>query len=83
MSSKAAHIGATSADAGGTQDKSGWGIVGMTLGILAAYILVFYFVVPLFPKDKGTLNVTLMTTVVTAAMTIGGAIGYLVTRRKA
>jgi hypothetical protein len=74
---------AHSASEGWTQDKAGWGMLGMTVGILAAYFLVFYFLIPLFPKDKATLNVTLMTTLVTAAMTIGGALGYLALRRKA
>lgn len=80
MSSNAAGPDAT---AGGTQDKSGWGMLGMTAGILLGFFLCFWFLVPLFPKDKGTFNVTVMTTLVTAAMTIGGAVGYLALRRKA
>lgn len=68
---------------GGTQDRSGWGLLGMTLGILLGFFITFYFLVPLFPKSNATLNLTLMTTLVIAAMTAGGAVGYLALRRKA
>ncbi len=66
----------------GVQDKTGWGFAGLTLGIVGGFLAAFYFVVPLFPKVKATGNVTMMTVVVVAAMTIGGAIGYIATRRR-
>jgi hypothetical protein len=66
----------------GVQDRSGLGFVGMTLGVVAGFLLAFYYLVPAFPRDKATANLTLMTSVVMAAMTTGGAIGYILTRRR-
>lgn len=67
---------------GGTQDTSGWGLAGLTLGIVAGFLSVFYLVVPLFPKVKATGPLTLMTVLAVAAMTFCGTIGYQLTRRK-
>lgn len=66
----------------GVQDVSGWGLLGLTIGILAGFVIAYYWLVPLFPKVKTTAVITLMTTVVMAAMTLGGVIGYLATRRR-
>ncbi len=70
------------ATARGVQDVSGWGLAGLTLGIVAGFAASFYWLVPLFPKVRTTGNITLMTVLVVAAMTLGGTIGYLATRRK-
>lgn len=66
----------------GVQDRSGWGLLGLIVGVLAGLALSFLLVLPMLPKDKGTLMITLMTTIVTGAMTLGGALGYLAGRRK-
>ena len=65
----------------GVQDVSGLGFLGLTLGILAGFFASFYWIIPLFPKVKAVGDLTVMTTVVMAAMAIGGALGYLATRR--
>ena len=67
----------------GVQDRSGWGLLGMAVGILLGFYASFAWIVPLFPKDKTTMSLILLTTIVVVAMTMGGAIGYLTTRRKA
>jgi ABC-type antimicrobial peptide transport system permease subunit len=72
-----------SSSAQGVQDVSGLGFLGLVVGILAGFLASFYWIIPLFPKDKAIGNLTVMTIVVVAAMTIGGAIGYLATRRRA
>lgn len=66
----------------GPQDRSGWGLLGLLVGVLSGFALTFYVILPMLPKDKGTLMITLMTTIITAGMTIGGAVGYMVARRK-
>ena len=50
---------------------------------LVGFAVAYYWVVPLFPRVKTTGVITVMTTLVAAAMTIGGALGYLATRRRA
>ena len=67
----------------GVQDTSGWGLLGLTIGILVGFAVAYYWVVPLFPRVKTTGVITVMTVLVAAAMTIGGALGYLATRRRA
>ncbi len=74
---------ARDSSAHGVQDVSGLGFLGLTFGILVGFFGSFYWIIPLFPKVKAVGNLTMMTTVVVAAMTIGGALGYLATRRKA
>ena len=66
----------------GVQDVSGWGLAGLTAGIVLGFVLAYYGLLPLFPRVKTTGMLTLMTTMVVAAMTLGGAVGYVVTRRK-
>jgi hypothetical protein len=66
----------------GVQDTSGYGFLGLTVGTLAGFAASYWGLVPLFPKVKTTEIITLMTTVVVAAMTLGGALGYVATRRK-
>ena len=66
----------------GVQDTSGYGMLGLTVGTLAGFAASYYGLVPLFPKVKTTEIITLMTTVVVVAMTLGGAVGYVSTRRK-
>lgn len=66
----------------GVQDVSGWGLAGLTAGIVVGFAIAYYGIIRLLPTDKTTGTLTLLTTIVVAAMTIGGAIGYLVTRRK-
>jgi hypothetical protein len=55
----------------------GWGLLATAAGILLGFLVSFLVVLPWFPKDGGTWNLTMMTAVVTAAMTLGGAAGYL------
>lgn len=64
------------------EDKSGRGLFGLTAGLLIGFFASYYWLVPLFPKVKSVPIVTLMTTVVAAAMVVGGAIGYIATRKK-
>jgi hypothetical protein len=66
----------------GCQDVSGWGLAGLTAGIVAGFLISFYWLIPLFPTVKTTGVLTLMTASVMAAMTLGGAVGYWATRRK-
>ncbi|HEX9867017.1 MAG TPA: hypothetical protein VGC99_00230 [Candidatus Tectomicrobia bacterium] len=66
----------------GCQDVSGWGLAGLTAGIVAGFVIAYYWLIPLFPRAKTTGVLTLMTTIVVAAMTLGGVVGYLATRRK-
>ncbi len=65
----------------GTQDASGWGLLGLTVGVLAGFVVSLRLAVPLFPRPVGTWGLTAMTTLVVAAMTGGGGIGYWLTRR--
>lgn len=67
----------------GVQDTSGWGLLGLTIGILGGFAAAYYWVIPIFPRVKTTGVITAMTALVVAAMTIGGALGYLATRRPA
>jgi len=67
----------------GVEDASGWGLLGLTLGILAGFAASLYLVIPLFPTVHATGSLTVMTVLVVAAMTMGGGIGYLATRGKA
>ena len=60
----------------------GWGLLLTYAGILLGFAAAFFVVLPWFPKDNGTFNLTVMTTVVTAAMTLGGAAGYLLAHRR-
>jgi hypothetical protein len=69
-------------DSTGAQDTAGWGLLGLTLGVLIGFFGSFYGLIPLFPRGGDVLMLTIMTAIVTAAMTIGGAVGYLATRRR-
>ena len=60
----------------------GWGLLATGAGILLGFLASFFVVLPWFPKDSGTWNLTMMTAVVTAAMTLGGAAGYLLVHRR-
>lgn len=75
-----------SADGGraesGTQDVAGWGLLGLTAGTVAGFFLAYYGALPLLPKYDSTLMVTIMTTITVVAMTLGGGIGYIATRKK-
>ncbi len=64
------------------EDTSGRGLFGLTAGLLIGFFASYYWLIPLLPQAKTVPSVTLMTTVVAAAMVIGGAIGYIVTRKK-
>ena len=66
----------------GVHDVSGRGLAGLTAGIIGGFIIAYYGIIRLFPTDKTTGTLTLLTTIVVAAMTIGGAVGYVLTRRK-
>jgi hypothetical protein len=66
----------------GCQDVSGWGLAGLTAGIIAGFLIAYYGLIPLFPRIETTGMLTLMTALVVTAMTLGGAVGYLATRRK-
>lgn len=66
----------------GCQDVSGWGLAGLTAGIVAGFLISYFWLIPLFPRVQTTGVLTLMTAIVAAAMTLGGAVGYLATRRK-
>ncbi len=65
----------------GIQDASGWGLLGLTVGALAGFALSLQLAVRLFSRPVGTWGLTAMTTLVVAAMTVGGGIGYWLTRR--
>jgi hypothetical protein len=67
----------------GVEDTAGWGFLGLTLGIVGGFVVSVPLLVPLFPKPVGNWALTVMTCLVVIAMTIGGAVGYLVTRRAA
>jgi hypothetical protein len=75
-------MGAENGRRGGVEDVSGLGLVGLTLGILLGFVAGCFWAVPLFPKSKSVEILTAMTTVVVALMTIGGGLGYLMTRRR-
>ena len=66
----------------GVQDRAGWGLLGLTFGILAGFALSMYVLIPLFPKTDTTGSLTVMTAIAVAAMTVGGTLGYLATRRR-
>jgi hypothetical protein len=65
----------------GCQDVSGWGLAGLTGGIAVGFITAYYWLIPLVPKVKTTAALTLMTAIVVAAMTLGGAVGYWAMRQ--
>jgi hypothetical protein len=67
----------------GVEDTAGWGFLGLTLGIVGSFVVSVPLLVPFFPKPAGNWALTVMTALVVIAMTIGGAVGYLVTRRAA
>ena len=64
------------------EDKSGRGLIGLTAGLLIGFFGSYYWLIPLLPQAKTVPNVTIMTTVASAAMVIGGAAGYIATRKK-
>ena len=45
----------------------GWGLLLTYAGILLGFGVAFFVVLPWFPKDNGTFNLTVMTSVVTPA----------------
>jgi hypothetical protein len=53
------------------------------VGIVGGFMASVPFAVALFPKPVGNWSLTVMTTLVVVAMTVGGALGYLLTRRVA
>ena len=65
----------------GFEDPSGWGLLGLTLGVLTGFAVSLYLVIPLFPRAHATGSLTVMTALVVVAMTLGGGVGYLATRR--
>jgi hypothetical protein len=73
---------ASDRQAKGCQDVSGWGLAGLTAGIVAGFLISYYWLIPLFPRVQTTGVLTLMTAIVAAAMTLGGVVGYWATRRK-
>jgi archaellum biogenesis protein FlaJ (TadC family) len=73
----------TATEGRAVEDVSGYGLLGLTLGIVAGFLFAFYLIVPLFPKTGSTEVVTLMTSVVVALMTVGGGVGYVLSRRSA
>lgn len=66
----------------GTQDVAGWGLLGLTVGTLAGFFLAYYGVIRMLPKTDSTLMITVMTSITVVAMTLGGGIGYVATRKK-
>jgi hypothetical protein len=65
----------------GVADVSGWGLLGLTVGVLSGFLLGCFQIVPLFPPSNSPAVLTMMTTAVVGLMTVGGAVGYLVSRR--
>lgn len=76
------NIATESMPAEGIQDKSGWGLLGLTLGILVGFFAPYFLAMPMFPKVQDALVIATATTLTVASMTLGGLAGYFLLRKK-